>query len=152
MRRTLHKKQKRLRKTRRNNKKGGFNLNNGNYHTPYKNYPGEEVLQNDFKIIPKNKQLKTTGLATCSALVMYIGNKKFMAHLGALTDVGPIISAIKTTMASEQAEPTYPIIYEGSEYNGPQITRKKALEITNAIGLKNTPVIKSECIFNTYSI
>lgn len=51
------------------------------------------VKQGSFRI-DNNTILKTTGLATCSALSMIIGKYKFLAHIDATTYIKPIIIEI----------------------------------------------------------
>ena len=60
------------------------------------------VNQGEYIIIPKSAgPLKTTGLATCSAISFTINNSHiFMAHIDALTNVLKIAKAIRTKFTS----------------------------------------------------
>ena len=59
------------------------------------------VDQGKFVIVEKNQTLTTAGLFTCVGFGMIIGNKKFMAHVDATTNIEPIILAIKRTVEEE---------------------------------------------------
>jgi transposase-like protein len=74
------------------------------------------VNQNTFRIVEKNQTLYTSGLATCTALTMVIGTKKFLTHLSASTKIEKIIGHIKATIIKENINPESlkPYIYTGS--------------------------------------
>jgi hypothetical protein len=63
------------------------------------------VKQNNYSIVDKNIILSTRGLATCSALLMIIGNKKFMAHIDANTDLVPIVEEIDGVIKKQKIDP-----------------------------------------------
>jgi hypothetical protein len=86
------------------------------------------VDQDSFRIVEKNETLSTGGLATCTCLAMVIGNKKFMAHIDALTDINPILFALKKLDAPiEKAN-----IYTGEL--GSTISLQKTITICKEIG------------------
>jgi hypothetical protein len=96
------------------------------------------VDQSEYRIVDVSESLSTTGLATCSALAMIIGNKKFMTHLDATTPIDPIISAIGRIIATERiaAGSLEPIIYAGCiESSG---TLQKAKDICSEVGIPET--------------
>ena len=73
------------------------------------------VKQGSFRI-DNNTILKTTGLATCSALSMIIGKYKFLAHIDATTYIKPIIIEINKYLKLQELTPneiTDIIIYKG---------------------------------------
>jgi hypothetical protein len=78
------------------------------YNNPY-------VEQNKYSIVNKDITLSTSGLGTCTALAMIIGNKKFMIHLDAKTNVDAIINVIKKIIEEENVVPIIlkPYIYAG---------------------------------------
>ena len=87
------------------------------------------VPQGTFNIVENNNtpDLYTYGLASCSALVMDIGNKKFMAHLDAETNIIPIKNAIQETITKQKIDikNIYPTIYEGSLYSENAVEKAK---------------------------
>ena len=73
------------------------------------------VKQGTFRI-DNNTILKTTGLATCSALSMTIGKYKFLAHIDANTYLKPMIIEINKYLNLQELTPndiTNIIIYKG---------------------------------------
>ena len=78
------------------------------YNNPY-------VDQNKYSIVSKDITLITSGLGTCTALAMIIGNKKFMVHLDAKTNYLAIIDVIKKIIEEENVSPIIlkPYIYAG---------------------------------------
>jgi hypothetical protein len=173
MRKTLRKKQKRFRKTRRTNKGGGNNNNNNywnkelerqqkfeemlNLNSNFSEYlPSSKnksmVNQGKFKIIgEKNGPLKTSGLATCSGLAMKIGTKRFLAHLDAVTKIKPIIEAIQKEIDSEGIRPKYIIIYAGGGFanSTSEYTVKMAYDICKQLGIpENEIYVIDKCFWD----
>lgn len=93
------------------------------------------VKQGTFKIVNNNETLQTSGLASCSALVMEIGNKKFMTHLDALTNIEHIIEALKKTIQEQKINISTikATIYAGLIYSN--MTIQKANEICAALNI-----------------
>jgi len=106
------------------------------------------VDQSEYRIVDVSESLSTSGLATCSALAMIIGNKKFMTHLDATTDIAPIIDAVDTTIKTERiaADSLKPIIYVGSLDNSR--TLEKAKEICSGVRIPKTNynIIENVCM------
>lgn len=74
---------------------------------------GLYVPQAAFTIQPVETPVLTYGLATCTALSMIIGKKRFLAHIDAETDVMPMILAIVDTIKAEKARPTDVKVWTG---------------------------------------
>ena len=74
---------------------------------------GLHVPQASFTIQPVETPILTYGLATCTALSMVIGTKRFLAHIDAETDVMPMILAIVQTIKEEKARPTDVKVWRG---------------------------------------
>jgi len=96
------------------------------------------VDQSKHRIVNVSKSLSTSGLATCTALAMIIGTKKFMTHLDANTPIDPIISDINQIIATEgiAAGSLKPIIYAGDLDSS--LTLEKAKEICSRVGIPKT--------------
>lgn len=97
--------------------------------------PSSYISQGTFKIVDKNQPLNTAGLATCTGLAMNIGNKKFMTHLDALTNIEDIIIAIKDTMKKEKIKGStiHPTIYAGTLDS--ELTIEKAKQICTEVSI-----------------
>ena len=202
----MRKKQRRLRKTRRNYKKGGSNKNNkplntskwtkenfqkymNNEYQKYLNEINEENNNNennknkenkynnfnnelndfDWETVPyktkkqflhpgnytitnEENSISTAGLATCSALRMKIGKKKFLVHLSAITQTHNIIRDIEKTINEQKATPTNVIIYAGGGFGNmnSNVTIKKAKEICKALKIPDNEIeIQDVCFMNT---
>lgn len=74
---------------------------------------GLYVPQGTFTIQHVETPILTYGLATCTALSMVIGKKRFLAHIDADTDVVPIVLAIVDTIKAEKAKPTEVKVWTG---------------------------------------
>jgi hypothetical protein len=209
MRKTLRKKQKHLRKTKRNYKKGGGNNNKNKkiiintskwtkenlqkyMNNEYQKYLNEieEDEQNEqhiikkslnnsiqnfneeqinweifpyktnkpflhpgnYAIVNKNNSLSTSGLATCSALFMNIGKKKFLVHLSAMTEIQNIVRDIEQTIKEQKVNPTSVIIYSGGgleEFNS-KVTINKAKEICKKLKIPENEIeIRDACFMDT---
>ena len=96
------------------------------------------VDQSEYRIVDKSETLSNTGLATCTALAMIIGAKKFMTHLDATTPIDPIIFVIGQIIATERiaAGSLKPIIYTGCIVSS--LTLKKAIDICSGVGIPET--------------
>jgi hypothetical protein len=96
------------------------------------------VDQSEYRIVDKSETLSTTGLATCTALAMIIGTKKFMTHLDSRTIIEPIISTINKLIETHKIEAgsLNPIIYAGCLDSS--ITLQKAKEICSTVGIPET--------------
>jgi hypothetical protein len=99
------------------------------------------VDQSQYRIVDKSETLSTTGLATCTALAMIIGTKKFMTHLDSLTIIEPIISTINKLIATQEIEAgsLHPIIYAGCIDSS--LTLQKAKDICSIVGIPETNYI-----------
>ena len=62
------------------------------------------VEQGKHLIMNKTEMLTTSGLATCVALAIRIGNKKVMSHVDATTNIHRIIRDIQQTMTDEKID------------------------------------------------
>lgn len=93
------------------------------------------VKQGEFRIVPKIEELSTSGLATCCALAIIIGNKKFMTHLDANTNISFITIAITKIIVEETVTPNklIPNIYTGSLNS--KLTLQKAKDICFSAGI-----------------
>ena len=59
-----------------------------------------------FVIVDKSEPLVTFGLGPCSALMMTIGNKKFMAHVDDICALKKImVDSLKNEIRTQKAEP-----------------------------------------------
>lgn len=98
-------------------------------HTP----DPTNVKQSKYKI--EEGKLSTTGLATCTALAIQIGTKKFMAHLDAITHIKPIICAINDEIKNQSLNPITlkPFIYAGNLISS--ISLQKAKDICSSVGI-----------------
>jgi hypothetical protein len=92
---------------------------------PVLNYVGKDmgshVSQATYRIVNSTEMLSTSGLATCTALSMTIGKKKFLAHLDAGTKIGGMLISIKNAMEEEKITSCYITnikIYAGSGLGG----------------------------------
>ena len=106
------------------------------------------VAQGTYKIVNSNEPLTTTGLATCTGLTMVIGDKKFMAHLDATTQVQSIIDDIKQVISEKNVDPNklVPHIYTGNLES--ELTLQKAKKICSGVGIPTENFIISEvCMF-----
>lgn len=208
MRKTLRKKQRHLRKTRRNYRKGGANnskpLNtskwtkenfqkymNNEYQKYLKEIEEEEneeenknkkneknnnIYNNElntfneinweaiphktnkpflhpgnYAIVNKNNSLSTAGLATCSALVMNIGKKKFLVHLSATTQINNIVRDIEQTIKEEKVNPKNVIIYAGGGFGNmnSKVSITKAKEICKELKIPENEIeIRDVCFMN----
>ena len=75
---------------------------------------GLHVPQDAFTIQPFETPLLTYGLATCTALSMVIGKQRFLAHIGADTDIRPMVLAIVKTIETEgDVRPTEVKVWTG---------------------------------------
>jgi hypothetical protein len=107
------------------------------------------VDQGTYKIVNSNESLTTTGLAACTGLTMSIGNKKFMAHLDATTQVQSIIDNIKQVISEQKIDPKdlEPHIYTGNLET--ELTLQKAKKICSGVGIPTENFIISEvCMFD----
>lgn len=99
------------------------------------------VEQGTYKIIPKScGPLKTSGLATCSAISFTINDSSvFMAHIDALTDVG--IIATKLISAYQPIEFSNVKIWYGDGFGSASShhTHKRITQFAALIGLKIEP-------------
>lgn len=59
------------------------------------------VKQNEFLIVDNDKVIMTAGLLTCSALIMYFGNKKFLAHFDASSNINISYNAIINSLEDQ---------------------------------------------------
>jgi hypothetical protein len=59
-----------------------------------------------FKFCSLLQFLSTSGLATCCALSMIIGDKKFLAHITATTEAGPIVYHINKALHEQKLDKT----------------------------------------------
>lgn len=93
------------------------------------------VHQGKYKIVNNTDILSTSGLATCSGLSITIGNKKFMAHLDAITKIHNIIVVIKNEIMKENIDINVlmPTIYAGSLNSS--ISLQKAKDICLTVGI-----------------
>lgn len=74
---------------------------------------GLHVPQASFTIQPVETPVLTYGLATCTAVSMVIGTKRFLAHIDAETDVMPMVLAIVETIKAEKARPSDVKVWTG---------------------------------------
>jgi hypothetical protein len=74
---------------------------------------GLYVPQATFTIQAVGTPVLTYGLATCTALSMVIGTKRFLAHIDANTDILPMILAIVDTIKAEKARPSDVKVWTG---------------------------------------
>jgi ribosomal protein S16 len=93
------------------------------------------VEQNKYSIVNKDITLSTSGLGSCTALAMIIGNKKFMVHLEARTNVDVIINVIKKIIEEENVDPIIlkPYIYYGRTNSSLTLFRSK--DICRKLGI-----------------
>lgn len=97
---------------------------------------GPIVEQSKFRIVNIHEKLTTSGLFTCTGLSMIIGNKKFLAHLDATTNLKPIIIAIKNEIEDQILDPstiTNINIYKGN--GDTTFSFEKAQEICLSLNL-----------------
>jgi hypothetical protein len=94
------------------------------------------VEQKKYKIVDISENLSTFGLATCSALIMIIGRKKFLSHLDAVTNILPIINDLNKTLLEQKLNSNNIEnikIYVGDLDHSYSL--KKAIEICEIIGI-----------------
>jgi len=71
-----------------------------------KNKKSLHIPQNSYTIQSKSIPITTTGLATCTALTMVIGDKRFFAHISALSDISLMLEAIVETIREQRVRPS----------------------------------------------
>lgn len=105
---------------------------------------GPHVEQASFRIVPITETLSTDGIAMCSGLSMTIGNKKFLAHLDAETNIEPIVDEIIKTLSEQDIDTTISNVNIYAGKMGSDFTVKKAKEICSKIGIddKNINILK----------
>lgn len=111
------------------------------------------VDQGNYKIVNSDNTLSTSGLATCTGLVITIGTKKFLTHLDAITPIERIIYAIIEEINKEKINPKLlvPIIYAGNLNS--DITLQKAKNICLSVKIPETNYkILNVCMFDRVSI
>jgi hypothetical protein len=112
------------------------------------------VKQSKYRIVDISENLSTSGLATCSGLIMIIGKKKFLTHLDAKTDINPMIIDINKTLLEQELIPSNIInikIYAGSLDSS--LTIQKAKEICSRLGIEKSKIeIYQACMFDRISI
>lgn len=101
------------------------------------------VEQGSFKIISKNLgPLKTSGLATCSAISFIINDTDlFMAHIDAKTIVSKIADLIKMNY-KEPIDYTNVLIWYGGGFldSTSDSTYRLINQFTNILGIPNKPI------------
>lgn len=85
---------------------GNYDERNNVICTPVLYYVGKSekntfVRQNEFLIVDNDKVIMTAGLLTCSALIMYFGNKKFLAHFDASSNINISYNAIINSLEDQ---------------------------------------------------
>jgi hypothetical protein len=112
------------------------------------------VDQSTYRICDISETLSTTGLATCTGLIMIIGNKKFLTHLDASTNILPIVKDINKTLSEYNSIPnniTNIKIYAGSLDHSLSII--KAKDICTLVGIEESKIeILQACMFDRVSI
>jgi hypothetical protein len=115
---------------------------------------GPIVEQSKFRIVNNNEKLTTSGLFTCSGLSIIIGNKKFLTHIDATTNIDPMIIAIKYEIENQLLNP-YTIdninIFKGN--GNTSYSFEKAKEICLKIGIQEHKInIKNVNMFYIVSV
>ena len=112
------------------------------------------VEQSEYRIVNISETLTTAGLATCSGLTMIIGNKKFLTHLDALTDINPMVINLIKILSEQSLTPnniTNIKIYTGSLDSS--LTKQKSIEICSQLGIEESRIeILQVCMFDIISI
>ena len=71
------------------------------------------IPQNSYTIQSKSIPITTTGLATCTALTMVIGDKRFFAHISSLSDISLMLEAIVETIREQRVRPSEVKVWSG---------------------------------------
>lgn len=98
------------------------------------------VNQGEYKIVNASDTLMTFGLSTCSCLVIQFGNKKFLAHIDATTNIFPMYNAI-VKYANKQKFIMHAYIYVGTCI-GYQYAMNKAYEICKKLNIDEKFIVE----------
>ena len=109
------------------------------------------VEQGKHLIMNKTEMLTTSGLATCVALAIRIGNKKVMSHVDATTNIHRIIRDIQQTMTDEKIDSSgidRVRVWEGTMY-GNWHAIKKVDQIIEGVGIDAKKIHRQSVCFMT---
>lgn len=107
------------------------------------------VDQGKHLIMNKTETLTTSGLATCVALAIQIGNKKLMSHVDSTTNIHRIIRDIQQTMTDEKIDSSgidKVRVWEGTLY-GNWHALKKVDKIIEEVGIDRKKIHRQPVCF-----